>query len=266
MSHLGFSPFFRALCALGLLVSSAACGSLTKQMARDATPEAIDSGIEAGLSERSQQKVVSAVEPARVEELTEKVVSGATDGWASAMSEEDRSARVAAALVPVVHSLVDASVERTLSDEHLARIRELAKQATLGFQDAIDEVAEQQERGEISADRGNVLRAVDTLAKDGATTLTVAGTTALGLGLLLVVGLAWAIARRHRYERDLTERNRALEAAVRMLSQRGTPLEQAPDHTTASDSGAEPDAELVRSAVQRIRHEHPEQTKQKQSA
>lgn len=264
MTRSPISPLLRALCALGLVLTTSACGSLTKQVARDATPEAVDSGIEAALSEKNQDKVVAAVEPARVEQVTEKVVSGATDGFARSMNDEQRSAQVAAALVPVVHSLVDASVERALSDEHLGRIRELAKQATLGFQDAIDEVTSQRERGEIPEDQGNVLQAVDTLAKDGKTTLTLAGAAALGLGILLLIALAWAIARRHRYERDLAEHNRALEAAVRMLSERGAPL----DEQRSSDEGAESDAdaELVRSAFQRIRQEHPHENKQKQSA
>ncbi len=263
MSRSTISPLFQALGALGLVLTTLACASLTKRVARDATPEAVESGIQAALSERNQDRVVAAIEPARVEEVTEKVVSGATDGWARSMNDEERSAQVAAALVPVVHSLVDSSVERALSDEHLGRIRELAKQATLGFQDAIDEVTSQRERGEIPADQGNVLQAVDTLAKDGATTLTVAGAVALGLGLLLLIALAWALTRRHRYERDLAERNQALEAAVRMLSERGTPLDE---DRSSTEGVSDPDAELVRSAVQRIRQERPFENKQKQSA
>lgn len=242
-----------------VLLCSTACASLTKKVARDATPEAIDSGIQAGLSEQNQEAVVDAIEPARVEQATDKVAAGATDGWAKAMGEGQRQARVAEALAPVVASLVDASVERALSDEHLARVRELAKQATLGFQDAIDEVTQQRDKGEIPRDEGNVLEAVDKLAEDGWTTLSLVGAFAGVLGLLLVVGLAWAFSRRRRYEKEIADRNRALEAAVRMLSRKGMRLEDAPGDGPNNDELSEADAEFLRSAVRRLGRDQPSQ-------
>lgn len=254
--HEKFRAKLLVLAALAFF-SCAACASLTKKVARDATPEAIDSGIEAGLSDENQTKIVEAIEPERVEQATDKVIAGATDGWVNAMSEEERQARIAQAMAPIVGSLVDASVDRTLSDEHLARIRELAKQATLGFQDAIDEVTEQRDKGQIPANEGNVLEAVDKLAEDGGTTLSVAGMIAATLGLLLIVGVAWAIGRRRRYEKDITERNQALEAAVRMLSQRGLSLDDAHRAPTSEDDGSDADTELVRRTVHSLSHSSP---------
>src|SRR5690606_2586286 len=135
------------------------------------------------------------IDPEMVEEATEKTVSGSMDGMVAALSEEERQEQLAAAMRPLVASLVDSSVDSALNDENLARIRELAKQATLGFQDAIDEVQEQKEEGTIPQDEGNVLTAADEVAESGDVVLYVLGALALVLALLLIAGTWWALRK-----------------------------------------------------------------------
>jgi|GEM_PF-5149894 len=190
-----FDKSLAILCAVAAW-SCCACSGVTKQVARDATPVAVDSGIEAGVSDKNQEAVVQAIEPERVERATEKVAAGATDGWTNAMGEEERQARVAAAMAPIVASLVHESLETALSDEQLARVRELAKQATLGFQDAIDEVTEKRDQGAMPLSKGNVLEAVDQIAESGGTALYVVGALAFVLAVLLGAGATWALGRR----------------------------------------------------------------------
>jgi len=238
-----------AIAGLSAFLFSAGCASLTKKVARDATPEAINSGIQAGVSEENQEAIVNSIEPDRIEQATEQVAAATTDGWTQAMASQDRQADITQAIAPIVAALVDQSVDRALSDEHLARIRELAKQATLGFQDAIDEVSKKQESGEIPSDEGNVLEAVDNLAEEGGKTLYVVGAIAALLALLLALAVAWGFRRRRRYERELGRRNEALEAAMRLLAQHGMPFKAAPT-AADSDPGETADAELVRSALQ----------------
>jgi len=216
-----------ALPSLLLALICCSCSAVTKKVARDATPEAIEAGLEAGTSEETQEKLVEAIEPERVEQATEKLAAGATDGWASAMGEDERQARVAAAVTPVVASLVQESMQTALGDEHLVRIRELAKQATLGFQDAIDEVAQKREEGAIPSDRGNVLEAVDKVAEGGDRWLYALGALAALLAALLGAGIAWAIGRKRRYDREAARRDQALEAALRVLEREGLALESA---------------------------------------
>lgn len=242
--------------------SCCSCSAVTRQVARDATPAAIDSGIEAGLSEKNQEAVAEKLEPEHVERATEKVTAAATDGWVSAMGGEERQRSVVAAVAPVVESLVNESIEAALTDEHLLRVRELAKQATLGFQDAIDEVAEQRDKGAIPSEKGNVLEAVDKVAESGSTTLYMLGALAALFAVLLGAGLVWALGRRRRYDREAARRDQAFEAAARMLSRQGVRLEEPPaqargEHAVGRevqvDVDADADAELVRSAVRRMR-------------
>lgn len=250
--------FSRKLALLSLVVAAGccSCSAVTRQVARDATPAAIDSGVPAALSEKNQKALAEGIEPERVEQATEKVTAAATDGWVNAMSEDERQARVVAAVAPVVASLVDASMESALRDEHLDRIRELAKQATLGFQEAIDEVAEKRDQGAIPADKGNVLEAADRLAEGGGMTLYLVAALAGLFAALLLAGAFWAVSRKRRYEREAARREQALEAAARVLSREGMPLAESssrPESPAGAGALADPDAELLRNTVRRLR-------------
>lgn len=240
---------------------------MTRKVARDATPEAVDSAIEEGLSDENQQTVAAAIEPEHVEEATEKLAAGATDGWIDAMDQGERQQRLTAALSPMVVSLVSESMETALSDENLERVRDLAKQATLGFQDAIDEVAEQRETGAIPSEKGNVLEAADKMAEDGGTLLTLLGVLAAILAALLGIGVVWAIGRRRRHEKEAARRDRELEAAVRMLARDGTALVESrsarAEGRADQEVQAETDAELVRSAMQRLTRARDDETKKR---
>jgi len=249
--------FTTGLLILGVVAISSCCGcgALTRQVARDATPAAVDSGIQAGVSDENQETIVQAIDPERVERATEKVAGAVTDGWTNAMDQDERQARIALAVTPVMAKLVSESIEVALTDEHLTRVRELAKQATLGFQDAIDEVSEQRDLGTIPSDRGNVLEAVDELAEGGQGTLYVIGAIALALAVLLGVGVVWALKRKRRHEQESVRQSQALAAAVRVLSRKGVPMDEEPaspstDGRPSADIQA--DVDLVRTAARRM--------------
>ncbi len=223
---------------------------MTRSVARNATPAAVESGIEEVASAKNQETIVQSIDPERVEEATEKVAAGATDGLVEAMSAPPRQERITQAMEPVVAAMVNTAVESALSDEQLQRIRELAKQATLGFQDAIDEVTTKREQGILPKDQGNVLQAVDDVAESGDITLYLVGALAGLLFLLLLGGIIWAIRRKRRYEFEAGSREAALAEVGRILSDK----EVRADAEGHVGNGHDPlsDAERLRLAVRRL--------------
>jgi hypothetical protein len=223
---------------------------MTRSVARNATPAAVESGIEEATSAANQETIVQSIDPERVEEATEKVAAGATDGLVDAMSAPPRQERLTQAMEPVVAAMVNTAVESALSEEQLARIRELAKQATLGFQDAIDEVKTKKEQGILPEDQGNVLEAVDDVAESGNITLYLVGALAGLLFLLLVGGIIWAIRRKRRYEFEAGSREAALAEVGRILSDE----QFRADAEAQGGNGHDPlsDAERLRLAARRL--------------
>jgi hypothetical protein len=211
----------------------------------------VDSGIETVSSEENQRELVKAVDPEIVEEATRKTVSGSTDGLIAALSEEERQEQLAAAMRPLVASMVDTSVDSALNDGNLARIRELAKQATLGFQDAIDEVEQQKEEGKIPEDKGNVLKAADQVAEGGDTILYVLGALAAVLAALLVAGTLWALRRKRGYEEDSARRDREIAQIAQMLASEGLGPAQTEDGSKNGDAELS-DEEVLRQAMRRV--------------
>lgn len=244
----------RGLILVGLvaLMGCLSCGAVTRKVAREATPAAVDSGVKAATSEKNQRVLVDSIDPEMVEEATEKTVSGSMDGMVAALSEEERQEQLAAAMRPLVASLVDSSVDSALNDENLARIRELAKQATLGFQDAIDEVQEQKEEGTIPQDEGNVLTAADEVAESGEVVLYVLGALALVLALLLIAGTWWALRKKRRYDEDSARRDREIAKITQMLASEGLAVERPSNGSQKSADNEDDDEELLRQAMRRL--------------
>src|SRR5688572_16705419 len=81
------------------------CGAMTRSVARNATPAAVESGIEEVASAKNQETIVQSIDPERVEEATEKVAAGATDGLVEAMSAPPRQERITQAMEPVVAAM-----------------------------------------------------------------------------------------------------------------------------------------------------------------
>lgn len=233
-------------------LSSVGCGSMTRQVARNATPVAVESGMQAAMSDESQQTFVEAIDPERVEQGTEKLAAGATDGLVNALGQEERQERLINAMAPVVSSIVDTAMERALSDEQLARVRELAKQATLGFQDAIDEVKTQKERGQIPEDKGNVLEAANDVAETGDITLYLVGALAAALFLLLLIGSIWAVRRKRKYELDGRQRDQALDELTRILVSEAHGTDNFDQNSPERNHGTSTDRDRLREAVRHL--------------
>lgn len=230
-------------------VSCTGCSSLTKQVARDATPVAVQSGMKTVMSDENQQATVEAIDPERVEQATEKLAAGATDGLVNALGEEERQERMAEALEPMVSSIVDTAMAQALSDDQLLRVRELAKQATLGFQDAIDEVKTKKEQGTIPEDQGNVLETADDLAETGDVTFYLIAAFAALLFLILVVGAIWALRRKRKYELEGARRDQALDEITRLLAGRGYIAGDPPDTVKRNEGGPIDDQERLGEAI-----------------
>jgi len=208
------------LTALILVVLTAAgCGGMTRTVARNATPAAVDSGLRAVTSDEHQQLVVDAIDEDRVQDATEKLASGTTDGLVDALGEPERQERLTQAVAPMVSSMIDTAINQALTDGNLERVRALAKQATLGFQDAIDEVKSQKESGQLPKNKGNVLEAVNDVAESGDTTLYILGGAAAVLLLLLAFGVVWALRRKRKYEYEARLRDQALNEISRILAE-----------------------------------------------
>jgi len=237
--------------ALVILVSSG-CGALTRQVARNATPAAVESGMKTAMSDENQQAAVQAIDEERVAEATEKLASGTTDGLVKALNDEERQERFAQAMAPMVTTLVDSAMETALSEQQLARIRELAKQATLGFQDAIDEVKTLKEQGAIPQDKANVLEAANDVAETDVTLYLIGGLAA-ALFLLLVVGTILALRKKRKYDLEGKQRDQALDEIAKILSSESYEsknldrLEQ--EH---NGSGASSERERLREAMRHL--------------
>lgn len=234
-----------------VVLAAAGCGGMTRQVARNATPAAVDSGLRAVTSDESQQLVVDSIDEERVQAATEKLASGTTDGLVESLGEEERQARLTEAMAPMVSSMVDTAMNQALNDANLERVRALAKQATLGFQDAIDEVKSQKESGELPKDKGNVLEAVDDVAESGDTTLYILGAVAAALLLALALGAVWALSRKRKYEYEASLRDRALDEISRILAEdQGAPVSDKDVPEQAKDEGGHP--ERLRQALRRL--------------
>ncbi len=239
---------------LSLVVAFASgCGGMTRQIARNATPAAVDSGLQAATTDQNQERLVDAIEPERVEEATVRLTSGATDGLVTALGNEERQERLAEAVGPMVASMVDTAINQALSDENLERVRALAKEATLGFQDAIDEVEAQKETGEIPEDEGNVLETMNDVADHSDTILYALGAAAALLFLVLVGVTVWAVRKRKKYETEARMRDQALDEISRLLSdddRAGQDSRGNGQHPPKGEPGGDP--ERLRQALRRL--------------
>lgn len=98
-----------------------------------------------------------------------------------------------------------------------AATREMAKQATLGFQDAIDETRAKKDAGHLPERKGNVLDAAARAAEQGSSYLTLA-VAALGGFAAALLGAVLLGTRRSRASRgELARRDEALLILARAI-------------------------------------------------
>lgn len=95
--------------------------------------------------------------------------------------------------------------------------RDLAKQVTLGFQDAIDENARRKREGELTDEEGNVLENVDR-AGNGLVWVPIGAAIAVVLVAGLIGAIIWAGRRVRASRADLAHRDHALEALMEVLA------------------------------------------------
>lgn len=95
--------------------------------------------------------------------------------------------------------------------------RDLAKQMTLGFQDAIDENARRKKSGELSDDEGNVLDSVDR-AGSGLLWVPIGAAVAVLLVAGLIGAIIWAGRRVRASRADVAHRDQALAALMEVLT------------------------------------------------
>jgi hypothetical protein len=225
-------------------VASLGCGAAAADLLRQATPAGIEGAVEATTDPALQQKIVDSIEPERVAEGTEALTAGMTDGVLDALEEPRRQQRIAGAMNAAVGGTLDAALSSALSEGNQGRVRQLVrgmvhdavstsfqtaraemqggdtlgasvrevtKQATLGFQDAIDETRRKKESGAMGEDEGNVLSAAGKAAEEGGRALTIAG---VGLGvfaIILLLVIIWAVKRRRSHRQEVADRDAALE-------------------------------------------------------
>jgi hypothetical protein len=102
--------------------------------------------------------------------------------------------------VPKLVHVAAASVRKELASTHVDQdqmasvTRELAKQATLGFQDALDEVRRAREAGAKGEGEGSVLWAATEAAESGDDLMWVLGIL-VALLLVAVLVLLWLVVR-----------------------------------------------------------------------
>ncbi len=95
--------------------------------------------------------------------------------------------------------------------------RDLSKQATLGFQDAIDETAKKKRSGKLGDDEGNVL---DSANRAATASMGMLPFIAVGLALFAatILGVVFWVGRRTRASRaDITNRDQALLAVLEVF-------------------------------------------------
>ncbi len=125
------------------------------------------------------------------------------------------------------------------------------EQATLGFQDAIDEVNQQKENGTIPEDEGNVLKAADDVAEGGDAVLYVLAALAAIFAVLLVAGALWALRRKRSYEKESDRRDREIARIAQMLASEGLgPAPNSPSSET--DDEQLTDEEVLRQAMRHV--------------
>lgn len=88
--------------------------------------------------------------------------------------------------------------------------REVAKQATLGFQDALDEIRRERESGAKSEDEGSILFAASKAVESGEVILDVWRVSLIMTGIALLLAIGWAVHRSRVHRQELAQRDEAL--------------------------------------------------------
>ena len=244
---LRLDKFFALAAIIGLVLLNSSCSAMMRSIAKEATP-AVVSGVVAGVSDpNTQRQLVAAIDEERMTALSARLSAGVVDGLLDTLEDPTRRKRLevivrdltATAAVSVVDSLLSRALDartqllvgRLLADlmsvivdtvdtktgqsagrsEALsAAAHEIGKQATLGFQEALDETRRQRESGEMAKSDGALILAASSASLTGSRILWTLG---IGLGALaagLAITLIWAIRKNRLRRSELQQRDDAL--------------------------------------------------------
>lgn len=225
-----------------VLVILTGCATTMRDVAREATPGVVEGGIDGAVDPQNQRKLAYGIDDELVAEATDRAMSGVVDGAMRSLEDPARREEVRKQVGELLKDVklpltidglsrssmgdvVDESLARLTSEENRELLgktfsisaRELAKQATLGFQDAIDETRAKKDAGHLSDKEGNVLDAAARAAEDGPGYMMVAS-AGLGGFAAALIGAILLAARRARASRgELAQRDEALLALARAI-------------------------------------------------
>ena len=219
-----------SLAVVALAGAHVGCASMFREVAKGAVPEVLASAVTELADPVLQRQVVAAVDEGRVKELTARLSAGIVDGVLDALEDPARRHRLEAIVDGLATSAAGSATDSVLAhalDEKVqvqmrlalaaeqtvafgAAAHELAKQATLGFQDALDDTRRDRASGRMPKADGALLIAANNASKTGGEILWTLG---IGLGVLalgLIVTLTWAIRKNKRRRSDMVQRDDAL--------------------------------------------------------
>jgi hypothetical protein len=177
----------------------------------------------------------------RVATIDPQAVAGAVDAAMSKALERVDETKMKG----LVHGIVDEAVRTAFSsardelqksetptqNQVASLTRTISKEATLGFQDAVDEARRSRDQGETQPGEGSVLWAASRAAESGNTLLDVWKVSLLAVGLVLIAGFVWAFRQHRTHRRELLQRDEALALLTKKVeetSRRSSAPGQAP--------------------------------------
>lgn len=128
-------------------------------------------------------------------------------------------AMVRVLLLELVSAAMDVSEKAELGKHMQEGVRLIAKNAALGFQDAVDETAAQKRNGALPEDRGNLLMAADEAAKGGTSVMWLVAAGVSGFAIALLAAILWSGRRSRASRAALEDRDAALMALTAVLGQ-----------------------------------------------
>lgn len=233
---------FKALVLL--LLSMAGCAPTTRHFSRAMTEGVVEGAADAvAKNPDAQRKIANGLDQEAIEEGVKRSAGGVIDGTLDTLDDQQRRERltkeIAAITSTLTTTLIQSAGSAALSDANQQKVaamtaglirlvkaevlpdeatvqkmmlvvRQLVKNMTLGFQDAIDETQAKRNSGELGPGQGSVLWATGQAAESGNEMFYMMGAGALALALIGVgIGIwAWRSSKAHKAE--LAERDEAM--------------------------------------------------------
>ena len=238
--HLGCGTWFGGI-AKGMApdVATGAVKALSDPVTQQQMVDAFDIGRLTELSNRVSAGVIDGfldaledpVRRRRLEALLDGLVSRAMGSAVDSIVEhgfgDARQARWRASAKVVVGELVgviiDTAGSRVGSTGDRAKafggtVHDLAKQATLGFQEALDDTTRDRASGKMNDEEGSLVIAAGDAADTGNRILWTLGIGLGALALGLIVTLVWAIRKNRMRQVELADRDRALQLLAEAIN------------------------------------------------